>query len=251
MDGFTRWHFFQGSSKGRLAGDTFAEVLTEMASMVGYSINPRLLAENGKYDEAISLSDKLISLYPNDSIHYFIRSRAIWVMAIRKINEKDDADINENTFKEALSYIEKAENIDGPSSDYHLAKGDIYNFIDELYDARREYIQALDGCDKDDGVEERLNDVEVELKEDWQKYTDVIEYKDRKFIMPIDDSNIAGCVADDIQVFRMTNVPPCISFPIGHPLPNLKFIIIIVLYNIMGNGCFDVCEHVAYLKTSV
>lgn len=219
-DGFTRWHFFQGSSKGRLAGNAFAEVLTEMASMVGFYVNPCLLAENGKYDEAISLSDKLISLYPNDSIHYYVRSLVILKMANRKINEKDDADINENTFKEALSYIEKAENIDGPSSDYHLTKGDIYNVFDELYDARREYIQALEGCDKDDGVEERLNDVEVKLKEDWQKYTDVIEYKDRKFIMPIDDSKIAGCVTDDIEVFRTSNVPPCISFPIGHPLPN-------------------------------
>ena len=36
--------------------------------------------------------------------------------------------------------------------------------------------------------------------------------------MPIADKNIAGCAVDGIEVFRMSNIPSCIKFPIGHPV---------------------------------
>jgi hypothetical protein len=65
---------------------------------------------------------------------------------------------------------------------------------------------------------ELLSEVEGELKESWDERTTKLEYKDRKFLMPIADKDIAGCVVDGIDVFRMSNIPSCIKFPVGHPI---------------------------------
>ena len=50
------------------------------------------------------------------------------------------------------------------------------------------------------------------------------EYKSRKLLMPIDDHRIAGCVAEGIDVFRMSNIPSCIKFPVGHPVSGQLYI---------------------------
>ena len=42
--------------------------------------------------------------------------------------------------------------------------------------------------------------------------------------MPVKDVNIAGCVAEGIDVFRMSNIPSCLQFPMGHPVANELYI---------------------------
>ena len=65
--------------------------------------------------------------------------------------------------------------------------------------------------------------LEESSKEEWDNYINR-EYNDRKLIMPIDDDLIAGCVADGIDVFRMSNIPGCIKFPLGHPVSGQLYI---------------------------
>ncbi len=98
--------------------------------------------------------------------------------------------------------------------------GDMWNYGK----ARRCYISAM-GYAKECNhysdfreCEKGLLDAEEQLKEPWEEFTTNVEYKRRKFIMPIADKNIAGCAVDIIGVFRMSNIPSCIKFPVGHPV---------------------------------
>jgi len=68
-----------------------------------------------------------------------------------------------------------------------------------------------------------LFELEENSKEEWDNYLNR-EYNDRKLIMPIDDDHIAGCVAEGIDVFRMSNIPSRIKFPIGHPVSGQLYI---------------------------
>lgn len=42
--------------------------------------------------------------------------------------------------------------------------------------------------------------------------------------MPIKDGEIGGCWVDGIDVFRMSNIPSCFTFPTGHPIANQLYI---------------------------
>ena len=71
----------------------------------------------------------------------------------------------------------------------------------------------------------QFEDAEEKLADLWSNYTNQYKYEDRKFIMPINDYNIAGCSnVYGINTFRISNIPSCIKFPMGHPVANELYI---------------------------
>ncbi len=63
---------------------------------------------------------------------------------------------------------------------------------------------------------------EQELLNKFEKY-DNLEYRDRKFIMPIGD-NQNYPLSGEINVFKISHLPKNIKFPIGHPVDGELYI---------------------------
>lgn len=71
-----------------------------------------------------------------------------------------------------------------------------------------------------------LHGLEPRLKEEMDNYIHY-KYNVRKLIMPIDDEYIRRLkrfIPDCINVFRMSNIPNCIKFPVGHPISRQLYI---------------------------
>jgi hypothetical protein len=100
-------------------------------------------------------------------------------------------------------------------------KSSIFNFGDDPEEEWYKYkISEENGVAK---IKVLLFELEENYKGKWDNYLNE-KYSDRKLIMSIDDHHIAGCVADGIDVFRMSNIPSCIKFPVGHPVSGQLYI---------------------------
>ena len=69
-----------------------------------------------------------------------------------------------------------------------------------------------------------LDVAEDKLKNEWEQYTQKHSYLDRRLIMPIKDSCIAGCVCDEIKTFRISHLPSDFEFPATIPVANQLYI---------------------------
>lgn len=103
-----------------------------------------------------------------------------------------------------------------------------YNYacVGQNYNARNCFINALetDGDDMKKDAMKMIDLCEDRLKDIWDNYLSTYDYNDRKFLMPVRDHQIAGCTATGIDTFRMSNIPSCIKFPVGHPVANELYI---------------------------
>lgn len=92
----------------------------------------------------------------------------------------------------------------------------------QLQEARQGIIRIL-GAEGDKNKRELTRQLkELEASEQWQNYTSTIDYRRRKFIMPLKE--ISGCNSEDIEVFQIGHIPACIDFPIGHPVAGTLYI---------------------------
>lgn len=206
----------------------FAEILTNAANI---ALPPNFweLINEEKYDEALSAAEEVINLEPDFPDAHFAKGRALFFIE----SVKDDFD--ENNIELAIREINKAIDLykSDTAEDNEQAISACYTNLGYLEavkgnanKARSNFILSLENCGKEneDDVKQYLNEAENELKEIWDNYINVFQYNDRKFIMPVKDSEIGGCCANGIDVFRMSNIPSCFTFPTGHPVANQLYI---------------------------
>ncbi len=221
--------FFKGvdSETLKTIGPKLAKLLTDLSHLYEKDVNPLDLAEEGKYEEAINVSDDIIKNAPDEADGYFFKARILY---LREGAKSEVDEIDESALEEALSLLDSAEELVGDIpqnlSLIHWNKANVNSALGRNYMARNEYILALDECDRDDRKElmREIKETESCMKDLWDNYVSNYDYKDRKYIMPIKDNDIAGCVVNDIDVFRMSNIPSCFRFPAGHPVANQLYI---------------------------
>ena len=216
----------------------FAEDLTNMARLYNPDLSPIKLAEQGHLKEALEKADSIIRSGKNVPFGHLSKAQVMQMIEFEKINK--DASYGESTafernlaivlkeYKKAIKEEESTEDKSKKVFVIHalLCMADAEKLIGRYADSRNHYIVGLGNCDdkEKDDIMESLIAVEESLQKDWDNYTTQYRYKDRKFIMPIRDNEIGGCVANGISVFRMSNIPSCMKFPLGHPVVNQLYI---------------------------
>lgn len=222
-------YFYKGTEvKISALGPNLAEALTEIAQLAEPDIDPLDLANEGKFDEALEVADSNLKSAPNNAFTHFVKARVIYLKECQKDNIED---LDEDLLELALKEFQKARELTDNESTEDISiiytnVGYVSTMLGRIYQARNAFIEALEGCDNDDKdhIMQEIVDSEEILKETWDNYTTAYEYKERKFIMPIKDYEIGGCVADGIDVFRTSNIPCCFKFPTGHPVANQLYI---------------------------
>ena len=210
---------------GRLAGH-----LTKMAQLAGEEKwvyeNATNLEDAEKYDEALAELDRL-SKDPSineDPYYHFYRGR-ILLKKEWTIDDKGD----EKRFNEINKEFQKANQL---TEDENLRRNSAYwqayNYrtYGQYYMARNYFISSMESDSEEIREDSKIQfeDAEEKLVDSWSNYTNLYKYEERKFIMPINDYEIAGCIVNEIDTFRMSNIPSCIKFPMGHPVANELYI---------------------------
>lgn len=226
-------YFFKSIDDSKLesrVGRSLASSLSEMAKLAGKQV--------GLYDEVLELEDaeeyddaleKINSMMSNpniknDAYSHFFKGR---ILLKKEWTIEDEGD--EQRFNAINHEFEKAMELTDDESlpgycNYWRAHN--YKTYGQNYNARNLFMASMDS-DSDDIKEDSKQEFEIaeeKLSEIWDNYTSQYDYQDRKFIMPIQDSQIAGCLASGIDTFRMSNIPSCFKFPIGHPIANELYI---------------------------
>lgn len=207
----------------------FAKILTDVAKNFE-DIEANLLDEvillkdENKLTQALEVIDKLLALNSEDPSYHFIKGR-ILVEILNEQDIPDEVQVNlaEKELGIAMDTMEK-EDLKTYSPVMNLMQGLIYEMRGQIYNARNSYVLAMEAEDRElkEEAKEYYQRAEDGLKNIWDSYTEVYDYKDRKFIMPVRD--ISGCFASDIEVFRLNNIPSCFHFPTGHPVANELYI---------------------------
>lgn len=219
---------------GGINGRRLAQVLTQICQ----------LPENTSIYELLSKDDfegakqsALVEMWcnPDSGDGHFEMGEVLFEEFVTKKGQNDDLNdddvlcLNESKkeYEKAIELFDEEDEDDRFFKSESLIKLAVIEFkLDKFEQSRNYLIQGLDGYEGDDKEElfDRIKDIEEELKEKWKDFSNIVAYKDRKFIMPIKDSNMAGCVSKDIFVFRQSNIPSCIKFPTGHPIANQLYI---------------------------
>lgn len=92
----------------------------------------------------------------------------------------------------------------------------------EWLDARHNIIRTLGSNSFGDKRELFKQLDKIESDKGWNSFTSIIDYQKRKLIMPLRD--ISGCSSQNIEVFRIDNIPNSIKFPVGHPVAGTIYI---------------------------
>ena len=217
--------------KGRRIGQKLAPLFTKVAEEVGgeeYSIYESFLdlESKGKYDEALSVIDQVLTNPENKNkadIHLF-KGRILY-----KKEETIEDNGDENRFNEIHKELDKAMELANDVDLYRICcywKAHTYSLYGQFFNARNQFIDAMKSDSEQIQEDSKvcLDIMEDKLSDTWKNYTTEYKYEDRKFIMPINDYEIAGCFVNGIDTFRMSNIPSCIKFPMGHPVSNELYI---------------------------
>ena len=196
--------------------------LTKIAESQEPNLSPLDLIDQGKLEEAEILADSIIQSQPRDLFGYFCKGRAIYIEQCQA-NEIDDARVNEalNAMDSALEFAESGNSV---NSTIYRNKAFLFELVGQSYNARNCYVNSLETSDNPQDDLNNIANTEEDMKKIWDDYTNVYDYKDRKFCMVVRDHEIGGCVVRGIDVFRLSNVPSAFKFPFGHPYPNQLYI---------------------------
>ncbi len=211
-------------------GEELAGHFTQMAKLAGNTVNEYddvlSLEDEEKFDEALNRLDQLMTNHATekDYLSHFLNGR-ILLKKEWTIDDKGD----ENRFnKIEKEFLKAADYSDDPQISIKCDYWRAYNFLtySNFYSARNLFISAMEADSEEmrEDSKEQFVLAEEKLTDIWNNYTSEYQYKDRKFLMPIKDNQIAGCNISGINTFRLSNIPPCIKFPTGHPVPNELYI---------------------------
>lgn len=184
------------------------------------------LYDNGKLQEAIEIANQLMTILSADELPVLLfRKGRMLVEQVADMEKPDEAALKkaEESLNTALETMDD-ETLKEYASVVNEFLGIIYNLRGEFYHARNSFILAMESDDRNlkKEAEEFYIEAEENLQETWKDYTRFYDYRDRKFIMPVKD--ISGCLASDIDVFRVNNLPSCFKFSTGHPIANELYI---------------------------
>ncbi len=211
-------------------GEKLAGHFTQMAKLAGDTVGiydtVLGLEEGEKYDEAIKQLDLLMAnpTIEEDYISHFLKGRILL---------KKEWTIDDKGDEKRFNLIEKellkaAGDSDDPNYSIYCDYWRAYNFLTygNFLAARSLFMSAMkaDSEEMREDSKEQFELTEEKLTDVWNNYTSEYQYKDRKFLMPIKDNQIAGCNISGIDTFRLSNIPSCIKFPMGHPIPNELYI---------------------------
>lgn len=199
-------------------GADFSKGLTSVASIAP---NPLQLAQENKYSEAIETVNYYITIDSSIEL-YVIRAFICYDKAI-KSND------NENLLQEALIEIEKT--IDHCKDHkecwkLHKYKGHILELMGKTTNSRNAYMKSLAEAPEEQKYElqNRITKLEEANTDLWDNYVLKVPYKERKYIMLVEDSKIKNCAVSGITIFNSSNVPNCINFYDNMPLNNELYI---------------------------
>ena len=210
-------------------GIDVAAMLTMMVGTVAPLVDPYdaifQLEGEKKYDEALQLLDQEAvsgTIELNWMYHFYKGRFLVEKEGTLEEHPNDNVKIIEKEFEKAIELSDE----DNVSGYCNYWRGYLYRIVGQPFNARNLFILAMDSDSEEmrDDSREQMVLAEEELSGIWDNYTTTYEYKDRKFIMPIKERDIAGCIADGIDTFRMSNIPSCIKFPTGHPVANELYI---------------------------
>lgn len=165
-------------------GVDFSKGLTSVASIAP---NPLQLAQENKYSEAIEAVNYYITIDSSIEL-YVIRA---FICYDRAIKSND----NENLLQEALTEIEKT--IDHCKDHeecwkLHKYKGHILEKMGKITDSRNAYMKSLAEAPEKQKYElqNRITKLEEANTDLWDNYVLKVPYKERKYIMLVEDSKI-------------------------------------------------------------
>ena len=199
-------------------GVCFSEDLTSVASIAP---NPLQLAQENKYSEATEAVNYYITIDSSIEL-YVIRA---FICYDRAIKSND----NENLLQEALIEIEKT--IDHCKDhkecwELHKYKGHILELMGKTTNSRNAYMKSLAEAPEEQKYElqnriTKLEEANTDLRDN---YVLKVPYKERKYIMLVEDSKIKNCAVSGITIFNSSNVPNCINFYDNMPLNNELYV---------------------------
>ena len=211
-----RTFFPKGASMS--TGVCFSEGLTSVASIAP---NPLQLAQENKYSEATEAINYYITIDSSIEL-YVIRA---FICYDRAIKSND----NENLLQEALIEIEKT--IDHCKDhkecwELHKYKGHILELMGKTTNSRNAYMKSLAEAPEEQKYElqNRITKLEKANTDLWNNYVLKVPYKERKYIMLVEDSKIKNCAVSGITIFKSSNVPDCINFYDNMPLNNELYV---------------------------
>ena len=210
----------------------FAQILSRAAKLF---LSPQELIKRifelekeEKFTEALSIINDLLNTKDaaeeaGPFLHY-LKGRII----SNSISE-DEIDINDDRYDVARQELETA--LRNLGEDWKEYEDIVCFYLSGIYATQEKYLQcrdclirAMNSAESWIATEtkEAFEDCESQLEDLWKNYTNEIKYIDRQFIMPVKD--IKGCYDESIKTFLINNIPPCIKFPIGHPIANELYI---------------------------
>ena len=216
--------------------EKIAQVLSKMAQSVENPLcNIEKLLEIKEYKKALKIANDLIV---EDSSNVMARYRkCICLYYLGIANDSVDKSLLNDSLREGeilLKLLSKEETMNTyPIED--IKRGRSWTFqamakcseaLDFKEKAREYLIRALDvdEIDEQKEVTSELDIIEKDLKADWDVYTQKHNYKDRRLVMFIQDTQIGGCITDGIKTFRISNIPSDFVFPITMPVVNQLYI---------------------------
>lgn len=165
-------------------GVCFSEGLTSVASIAP---NPLQLAQENKYSEAIEAVNYYITI--ESSIELYVTRAFIYYDRAIKSND------NKNLLQEALTEIEKT--IDHCKDHeecwkLHKYKGHILELMDKITDSRNAYMRSLAEAPEEQKykLQNMIREFEEANADLWDNYILRVPYKERKYIMLVEDSKI-------------------------------------------------------------
>ena len=199
-------------------GVDFSEGLTSVASIAP---NPLQLAQENKYSEAIEAVNYYITI--ESSIELYVTRAFIYYDRAIKSND------NENLLQEALTEIKKT--IDHCKDHeecwkLHKYKGHILERMGKITDSWNAYMKSLAEAPEEQKYElqNRITKLEEANTDLCDNYVLKVPYKERKYIMLVEDSKIKNCAVSGITIFNSSNVPNCINFYDNMPLNNELYV---------------------------
>ena len=181
----------------------FAEGFTNVAFIAP---NPLEIAEKNKYEYALKLIDLYIEIKP--TIENYICRALIYYYKTGKTSK------NIEELQKVLCLIEIALEENKECWKLHKYKGQILELMEKIIASRNAYMESLVKAPKDQKYElqKKITELEEANADLWDNYVLKVPYKERKYIMLVEDSKIKNCAVSGITIFNSSNVPNCINF---------------------------------------
>lgn len=196
----------------------FAENLTNVAFI---ATNPLELVEKNKYEDALKLIDFYIAIKP--TMELFSNRALIYYYKTEKTPK------NIKGLQKALTQIEiTLEQYKENKECWKLNKykGHILELMGKITDSRNAYMEALVEAPEEQKykLQNMIRELEETHADYWDNYVLKVPYKERKYIMLVEDSKIKNCAVSGITIFNSSNVPNCINFYDNMPLNNELYV---------------------------